>query len=149
MSFQPGPAWKGNAAQTFRKGHPFRWQPGQSGNPGGKPKARRDFEESFYAALMGQGTPEEAAKLLWESARAKEAWAVQLLLQRLAPMESKFKLEVSRGDDEGFDPTRLSDEQLEQLTRLMELASGQAPAIESGTDEAESETVHPGGVADS
>jgi hypothetical protein len=74
-----------------------------SASPGGKSRGRRAFEEAFYDALTAEGSAEEAAKLLWECARSKEPWAVQLLLQRLAPQDSKVKLEVSR-EDEAFDP---------------------------------------------
>jgi hypothetical protein len=45
-----------------------KWKPGQ-GNPGGKSKRRTQFEELFNEALITEGSPEEAAKLLWESAR--------------------------------------------------------------------------------
>jgi hypothetical protein len=35
------------------------------------------FEEAFNEALIAEGSPEEAAKLLWEVARGKEPWAIQ------------------------------------------------------------------------
>jgi hypothetical protein len=141
--FKPGSDPRRNLQQTFKPGNPHRWPPGVSGNAGGKTRGRRQFEQAFFNELMCQGSPGEAAKLLWECARAKEPWAVQLLLQRLAPMETKLKMEVARGeDDDGFDPGRLSDAQLEQLTRLLELASGEARAIESGESPAPSAAVH-------
>ena len=49
-----------------------KWKPGQSGNPAGKSKLRLRFEETFNEALITQGGPEEAAQLLWASARGKE-----------------------------------------------------------------------------
>ena len=141
--FKPGSDPRRNVQQTFKPGNPHRWPPGVSGSPGGKSRGRRQFEEAFYDALMGEGTAEEAAKLLWECARSKEPWAVQLLLQRIAPQDSKLKLEVSRGeDDDGFDPRRLSDSELEQLTRLLKLASGEARAIESGASPAPTAELH-------
>jgi len=117
-------------------GHQWRFQPGQSGNPAGIPQQRREFEQAFYAALMGQGSPAEAARLLWESARAKEPWAVQLLLQRLAPQESKFKLEVTRGQDE-VDFSKLIDAELEAMERILERARPVVVEIESGAGAAE------------
>jgi hypothetical protein len=132
--------WTGNRAQMFKAGErrPYQIQPGETRNPGGMSRARREFEQAFYRALICEGSATEAAKLLWECARAKEPWAIQLLLQRIAPQDSKIKLEVSR-DDDGFDPTRLTDEQLDQFIKLAELAQSAAPQLESGEVQAESE----------
>ena len=41
-----------------------KWKPGQSGNPAGTSKRRAQFEEAFTDALITEGGPEEAAKLL-------------------------------------------------------------------------------------
>jgi hypothetical protein len=105
----------------LKPGHKYRYPPGVSGNPAGTSKARAEFERLFYAALMGQGKPDEAARLLWAAARKKEPWAVQLLLQKIAPDSSKLKLEVTRGQDE-IDFTKLNDAEIEQLERILERA---------------------------
>ena len=123
-----------------KPGNPWRFQPGASGNPAGTSKRRAEFERAFYEALMGQGTPDEAAKLLWSAARSKEPWAVQLLLQRLAPQESKFKLEVSRGQDE-VDFSRLTDAELEAVERILERARP-IETIEGGEVPSQSADVH-------
>jgi len=81
--FKPGQS--GNPKTTFKPGNPLRWQPGQSGNPSGIARGRLQFEERLYSALLEQGAAEEVAALLWECARAREPWALQALLQRLAP----------------------------------------------------------------
>jgi hypothetical protein len=107
--------------KKLKPGHPHRFPAGVSGNPAGTSKRRAEFERAFYEALMGQGSPEEVSKLLWEAARKHEPWAVQLLLQKIAPQDSKIKLEVTRGQDE-IDFTRLSDAELEQLERILERA---------------------------
>ena len=49
---------------------------GRSGNPAGKSKRRMQFEEAFNDALLSEGGPEEAGRLLWEAARGKEPWAM-------------------------------------------------------------------------
>jgi hypothetical protein len=67
----------GNPQTQFKSGNRFRWPPGQSGNPAGIARKRLMFEERFYASLIEQGSPEEAASLLWQYARDGEAWAVQ------------------------------------------------------------------------
>jgi hypothetical protein len=115
------------AGNKLKPGNQWRYQPGQSGSPGGLSQRRRAFEAAFYGALMGEGTPDEAARLLWEAARAKEAWAIQLLLQRIAPQDTKVSLEVSRGEDTGFDLTKLSDAEIEALERILEHCK---PAVE-------------------
>lgn len=68
--FKPGQS--GNSDKKFKAGNPHRWQAGQSGNPSGIARNRLKFEEAFYAALIEQGAPEEAAELLWNCARARE-----------------------------------------------------------------------------
>jgi hypothetical protein len=126
--------------KRFKPGNPQRWQPGQCGNPEGVSRARAEFERAFYQALMQQGSPDEAAGLLWASARDREPWAVQLLLQRIAPETSKVRLEVARGQDE-IDFTRLSDAQLADLERILESARQPAQALASGAVPAEFEKV--------
>jgi Family of unknown function (DUF5681) len=122
--FEPGKS--GNPRRQFT--------PGISGNPAGKSKIRRRFEEALADALGGENPAERAkelAELVWTAARKGEAWAVQLLMQRLAPEPIKVKMEVSRGADE-FDFSRLSDEQIEQLERIFEQIAGPAGFIEAG-----------------
>jgi hypothetical protein len=94
----------------------------------------------FYAALMQQGSPDEAAALLWASAREREPWAVQLILQRIAPETSKVRLEVARGQDE-IDFTRLTDAELTDLERILESARQPAAALAGGAVPAEFEKV--------
>ena len=91
--FKPGQS--GNPKTKFKAGNPHRWQPGQSGNPSGITRRRREFEERFNAGLRAQGSTDEVARLFWEAARDREPWAVQALLQRLAP-EAK-QINVTHG----------------------------------------------------
>ncbi len=121
MKFKPGRS--GNPKTMFKSGNSHRWQPGQSGNPSGIARKRWEFEEAFYAALLGQGTPEEAAALLFDCARAREPWAIQLLLQRLAPHTEYIQLTHGVDDAPQIDYTRLSEEELEQLEKLLERAT--------------------------
>jgi hypothetical protein len=130
--FKPGSDPRRNVQQTFKPGNPHRWPPGVSGSPGGKSRGRPQFEEAFYDALMGEGTAEEAAKLLWECARAKEPWAVQMLLQRIAPQDSKVKVEFSRESADEYDLSRLSDEQFRQIGEILELARPEPLALPEG-----------------
>jgi len=110
-------------------GHPWRFQPGVSGNPAGTSKLRAEFEQEFYRCLIGHGDPAEAAALLWKAARAGEAWGVQMLLDRLAPKDTKLRLEVHK-DDDAIDYSKLTDEQLRQLESILEAV--QPLAIEGG-----------------
>ncbi len=119
-----------------------RWRAGTSGNPAGSPRARREFEHAFYAALIGEGSAEEAAKLLWAAARDKQPWAIQAILQRLAPQTQSLRLVHEKGDDYGIDYGRLSVEQLRQLESILETAGIEPPAAEGGALPAGSEDVH-------
>jgi hypothetical protein len=118
-----------DATGRFLPSHPIgintRWR-NVSGNPAGSPRARRQFEEAFYTALIGEGTAEEAAKLLWSAARDKQPWAIQTLLQRLPPQTQSLKLVHEKGDDHGIDYTKLTDEQLRQLESILESATSAA-----------------------
>lgn len=110
------------------------WPKGQSGNPVGKSRARRQFEEALADALAGPdpaARAQELADLLWTAARKGEAWAITLLLARLAPEPVKFRVEVARGADE-FDFSRLTDQQIEQLETLFEQVAGPTGRIEAG-----------------
>src|SRR3954451_400554 len=108
--FKPGQS--GNSKTAFQAGNRFRWQPGQSGNPAGIARSRLRFEECFYASLIEQGAAEEAASLLWDCARKREPWAVQALLQRLAPETKQIKLTHGVDDEHTIDYTRFSEEEL-------------------------------------
>jgi hypothetical protein len=127
-----------DAAGRFRPGNtaglPTRWSAGASGNPAGLSKARRVFEAAFYAALVGEGTAEEAAKLLWAAARKLEPWAVQLLLQRLAPTPTEIRLKHEVEGNDRFDYSKLSDGELEQLEGILLRAAG-PPAGELASGE--------------
>ena len=95
-----------------------KWKPGQSGNPAGKSKLRLRFEETFNEALITQGSPEEAAQLLWAAARNREPWAMQELCRRFAPEAPSLRLVHELHDDE-FDYSKLSDEQIQQLEAIL------------------------------
>lgn len=132
--FKPGVS--GCPEKQFKAGNRHQWQPGQSGNPSGLPRSRLKFEQAFYTALIEQGAPVEAASLLWECARAREPWAVQALLQRLAPQTQRIKLTHEVENEQAIDYTRLSDAEIGQLELLLkraatpvaEIAGGESPA---------------------
>ncbi len=127
----------GNPATMFQPGNKHRWTAGVSGNPGGKSRYRAQFDEAFNQALITEGTPEEAAKLLWEAARAKEPWAIQNLCQRFAPQTQSLRLQHEVNQDE-IDYSKLNDEQLAQLDALFEQADLQPPALDGGEGPTES-----------
>jgi hypothetical protein len=132
--FRPGQS--GNSETTFKTGNRYRWQPGQSGNPAGIARSRLQFEECFYASLIAQGAADEAASLLWECARNREPWAVQALLQRLAPETKQIKLTHGVDDEPTIDYRRLSDEEFDQLEKLQERATVPPGSRESGEGQA-------------
>jgi hypothetical protein len=125
------PDQSGNPSTQFKPGNPHRWPPGVSGNVSGKSKYRAQFEELFNEALISVGSPQEAAQLLWEAARAKEPWAIQSVCQRFAPQSQTLKLSHEVNND-GLDYSKLTHEQLEQLDSLFEQAGAESPAPEGG-----------------
>jgi len=129
--FKPGQS--GNPETRFKPGNPHRWQAGQSGNAAGIPRSRLQFEETFYTELIAQGTAKEAALLLWQGARAREPWAVQALLQRLAPHTEQIKLTHEVEDGQQIDYTRLTDAEIEQFETLLKRAT--APIAETADRE--------------
>ena len=111
-----------------------KWRPGQSGNLAGKSKRRLQFEDAFNDALLSGGGPEEAANLLWESARNKEPWAIQELCRRFAPQTESLHL-IHEVEYEQFDYTTLNDDQLRQLDAILEQAGSESPGSEGGADQ--------------
>jgi hypothetical protein len=115
------------------------WKPGQSGNAAGKSKLRVQFQTMFADALLTDD-PEKASRelstIVWEAARKHEAWACTLLYSRILPTD--FNVRISRGDDEPeqLDYTKLTDEEIEILERLLERATGATPQIEVGESQA-------------
>jgi hypothetical protein len=108
-----------------------KWRPGQSGNPAGKSKLRLQFEEDFNQALVTQGSPEEAAQLLWKAARKREAWAIQELCRRFAPEAHSLKV-VHEGDHDEIDYSKLTDEQIRQLEAILGAAQAQPAGLAGG-----------------
>jgi hypothetical protein len=142
--FQSG--MSGCPEKQFKPGNPHRWPPGQSGNPSGIPRSRLKFEQAFYTALIEQGAPIEAALLLWECARAREPWAVQALLQRLAPETQRIKLTHEVENEQTIDYTRLTDAEIEQLESLLSRATTPVAETEGGESAAQLEAVCDPGV---
>ena len=120
----------GNPRTRFKPGNQHRWQPGQSGNPAGIARTRLQFEERFYAALLETGSAQEVASLLWESVRKREPWAIQAVLQRLAPESKQIKVTHGLQNGTSIDYTRFSNEELEEIQRLLERATVPAGAGE-------------------
>jgi len=109
-----------------------KWKPGQSGNPAGKSKRRAEFEESFNQALITQGSPEEAAQLLWRAARAREPWAIQELCRRFAPPTQSLHM-IHEVQDEQIDYSKYTTEQLRQLDAILQQAASQPLPRDEGT----------------
>jgi hypothetical protein len=108
-----------------------KWKPGQSGNPAGKSRRRVQFEEAFNEVLLSEGGPEEAARLLWAAARGQEPWAIQELTRRFAPQTQSLHL-IHEVDDDKFDYSKLTDDQLRQLDAILGQAVAQPLPSEAG-----------------
>lgn len=113
-----------------------KWKPGQSGNPAGKSKRRALFEEAFNEALITDGSPEEAAGLLWAAARNGEPWAIQELCRRFSPQPHTLHL-IHEEETHELDYTKLTEEQIDQLDRLLGQTEVQSIRAETGEGPAE------------
>ena len=104
------------------------WTPGQSGNPKGRPRCGHTFSDALHA----KGTAEELSEITWKAARAGEAWAIQMIYNRLEPQPAQLKLthEVDNGNP--IDYRRLTNEELIQMESLLERASTPVEEIEDG-----------------
>jgi hypothetical protein len=114
MRFKPGNVPTG--------GHATRFTRGVSGNPGGRNRSKREFEEAFANALIEALPVETAAQLLAKSARNGDAWALQEVCRRYSPQTTNLKLEVENANN-GFDLSRLSNDEFQQFSRLVEAAA--------------------------
>jgi hypothetical protein len=63
---------------------PHAWQPGQSGNPAGKPPGSRNKATQMVMALM-EGGAEEITRAVIDAAKAGDLTAARLVIERLAP----------------------------------------------------------------
>src|SRR5262245_3223848 len=124
--FKPGKS--GNPNTTFQPGNPHRWVQGVSGSSGGKSSHRSRFEQEFNEALLTEGSPEEAAKLLWDAARNREPWAIQAICQRIAPQTQSLRL-LHEVNDDGIDYDKFSDEQIAQIEAFVEQARVKPAAV--------------------
>ena len=103
-----------------------KWKPGQSGNPVGKSKRRAKFEEAFGDDLIADGSPEEAAQLLWQAARSKEPWAIQELCRRFSPQPQSLHL-IHEVENDELDYSKLTDDDIRQLDTILERAQPPSP----------------------
>lgn len=130
----PARAPGGRFAPGTAIGASTRFQPGQSGNPQGVSRLRKEFESRFYAAMTDESTMTEAMDALRSAIRAAEAWAVNLYFSKMLPPQPlDLRMEVSKRDE--IDWTRISDDELEQLERIAARAAAGSslPALREGT----------------
>jgi len=99
-----------------------KWQPGQSANPGGRPKETADYKT---CRLLARDISAENTRKMNELANTTEDDRVQYMArdwidQRAWGKPKDYDLAEDRSSQ--FDLLRLSPEQREELRRLLELA---------------------------
>jgi hypothetical protein len=97
------------------------WKPGQSGNPGGRPK-RRLIDEALEELLLSNDSELALAiaKKLLARAKTGEIKAIQLVAERVQG-RPKRHLELSGPDGGPLDIRNMTDEELERrIAELME-----------------------------
>ena len=95
------------------------WKPGQSGNPGGRPK-RKLIDEALEELLLRNDSELALAiaKKLLARAKTGEVKAIQLVAERVQG-KPKRQLELSGPDGGPLDIHNMTDEELDQ--RIAEL----------------------------
>jgi hypothetical protein len=94
-------------AKTGTQQHRGRFQPGQSGNPKGRPVGSR-HKATLAALALLEGDLEVITTKLIEKAKAGEQWAITLVMNKLIPNDlppvvvPSFKLEL--GSSQARDP---------------------------------------------
>jgi HPt (histidine-containing phosphotransfer) domain-containing protein len=97
------------------------WKPGQSGNPGGRPKGRL-IDEALEELLLSNDSELALAiaKKLLARAKTGEVKAIQLVAERVQG-KPKRQLELSGPDGGPLDIHNMTDEELNQrIAELME-----------------------------
>jgi hypothetical protein len=97
------------------------WKPGQSGNPGGRPKGKL-IDEALEELLLGNDSELALAiaKKLLARAKAGEVKAIQLVAERVQG-KPKRQIELSGPDGGPLDIHNLTNEELDQrIAELME-----------------------------
>jgi hypothetical protein len=114
---------------------PFKWQPGQSGNPNGRPKKGR--LEDILRHVLGEKVPKELdphqrslAEVLirnWviEGIKTKDTQIINEIFNRV---DGKVKDRIALSGDEGGEPIKiervdmknLTDEELQEYERLVQ-----------------------------
>jgi hypothetical protein len=96
------------------------WKPGQSGNPGGRPKKRILDEHLSEMLEANDGEDAKAiARVLIEKAKDGELRAVQLIAERTQGRPTQA-VELSGIDGRRLEIQNMTDEQLDQ--RIADLA---------------------------
>jgi len=136
---KPDPTGPEQAAKASR-GAKGRFKPGQSGNPAGRPRGRRDKRTEALCALM-EGSAEDVVNR-WVGLATKGApWAVRMFIERVMPrLEKRLKLElppvrtaadVSDAIAAVIDQAASGDLTLEEARAVLALIEQQRKALET------------------
>ena len=103
-----------------------KWRPGQSGNPAGKSKRRTQFEEAFNEALISRRQSRRSGQAAL-GGRARQRALGDPGTVPAVRARNPIPTMVHEVEDDGFDYSRLTDEQIKQLEAILEQAG--VPAL--------------------
>ena len=123
MKAEPPANKRTTGREIVALGEPYRWKPGESGNPSGRPKNNK----ALIKALEEIVNPNELAGWLYSMAKALDLGAIKYIYDRIAGMPTQHhELDVNLvreqarlvAEEMGLDPEEVMDEAERTLRTL-------------------------------
>lgn len=104
------------------------WQPGQSGNPAGKPRGTRNKATLAVLALMESGA-KEITETVIAQARAGDLTAARMILDRLAPPARERPVSIDLPETDSAEGINAASLALLQAAAAGEITPGEGATL--------------------